>query len=220
MLELLTNLKIIGLEKIDGISFSVPLVFEAMFNPNSYTVNHKLNFDTKQAPGQGGGDPEFKNKESESFSLEFMIDGTGASKPAIPVVAQIALFNKVTTKMNGTTHRPNYLIVQWGTFIRECVLQSASTTYTLFDSMGIPLRAKVSATFLERAGSELNAVASMFSSPDLTHTIEINQGDLLPLLTYKTYRDQKYYLQVARINRVKNFRRLKPGSQLKFPPLS
>src|SRR5262245_54719221 len=147
MKELLTNLKIIGLEDPDGISFSVPRIFVAMFNPSTYTVNHKLNFDTKPAPGQEGNNPEFKNKESETFSLEFMVDGTGASKPAIPLISQIALFNQVTITMSGKTHRPNYLIVQWGSFIRECVLQSSSITYTLFDSFGLPLRAKINATF-------------------------------------------------------------------------
>jgi hypothetical protein len=218
MPELLTNLKITGMEKSDGSSPS--LVFEVMFNPNSYTVNHKLNFDTKQAPGNGGGEPEFKNKESETFTLEFMMDATGASRPAKPIIDQVSQFNKVTTNMNGKTHRPNYLVVQWGTFIRECVLQSANITYTLFSLEGIPLRAKVNATFIERADSELNARASMFSSPDLTHEIVVKEGDLLPLLTYKTYHDQKYYLQVARINKIKNFRKLIPGTRILFPPLS
>jgi len=219
MKELLTNLKIIGLEDPDGISFSVPRIFVAMFNPTTYTVNHKLNFDTKQAPGQEGSNPEFKNKESETFSLEFMVDGTGASKPAIPVIGQIALFNEVTITMSGKTHRPNYLIVQWGSFIRECVLQSSSITYTLFDSVGLPLRAKINATFIERADSKINSIASMFSSPDLTHIIQVKQGDLLPVLCYKTYRDQKYYLQVARVNKLKNFRKLIPGTEIILPPI-
>ena len=219
MPDLLTNLKIIGMEKADGLSFSVPLIFEAMFNPSSYTINHKLNFDTKKAPGNGGGDPEFKDKEAETFSIEFMIDGTGASKTAVPVIAQVGLFNKVTSQINGTSHRPNYLTLQWGNFMRECVLQSATITYTLFSQEGLPLRAKINATFLERIGSELNAALSMFSSPDLTHTRIVKQGDKLPFLTYQEYRDQKYYLQVARSNNLTNFRKLQPGTKLNFYPL-
>lgn len=148
-----------------------------------------------------------------------MIDGTGASKTKIPVLAQISLFNTVTMKVDGTSHRPNYLIVQWGSFIRECVLKSSSTTYTLFSSEGIPLRAKVNATFIERKDSEINAIASMFSSPDLTHEVTVKQGDILPLLVYKIYRDQKYYLQVAKFNKLKNFRKLEPNTKLYFPPL-
>ena len=219
MPEQLTNLQITGKIQAEDSSTST-IVFEAMFNPNTYTVNHKLNFDTKQAPGTAGGEPEFKNKEPETFTLEFMMDATGASKAPVPIRDQVSKFNKVTTSMNGKTHRPNYLLVQWGTFIRECVLQSANITYTLFNMAGVPLRAKVSATFIERADSELNARESMLSSPDLTHEIIVKEGDLLPLLTYKTYRNQKYYLQVARINKLKNFRKLIAGTELIFPPLS
>lgn len=219
MPEQLSTLKITGKIQAEDSSTST-IEFKAMFNPNSYTVNHKLNFDPKQAPGSSGGEPEFKNKEPETFTLEFMMDATGASKSPIPIKDQVSKFNKVTTSMNGKTHRPNYLVVQWGTFIRECVLQSASITYTLFDMQGVPLRAKVNATFIERADSELNARESMLSSPDLTHEVIVKDGDLLPLITYKTYRNQKYYLQVARVNKLKNFRKLIPGTELFFPPLS
>ena len=46
MPELLTNLKIIGTEKpADSLTLQVPSVFEVMFNPNSYTINNKINFD-------------------------------------------------------------------------------------------------------------------------------------------------------------------------------
>jgi contractile injection system tube protein len=220
MPDLLTNLKIIGMQKPGGIPIGIPVIFEAMFNPNSYTVNHTMNYDAKPAPGNAGTDPGFKEAEPETFTIEFMIDGTGVSKPQIPVPVQVALFNTVTRKVDGETHRPNYLIVQWGTFIRDCVLKSSAITYTLFSAEGIPMRAKVSATFIERKDSELNAIASMFSSPDLTHIVEVKQGDILPLIVYKTYRNQKYYLQVARFNKLKNFRKLEAGSKLNLPPLA
>lgn len=216
MPDILTNLKIIGRSKPEDV---IGLIFEVMFNPSSYAVNHSLHFDVKPAPGNAGTDPAFKEVEPETFTIEFMIDGTGASKTNIPVLAQIALFNKVTMKIDSDTHRPNYLFVQWGTFIRDCVLKSSSTTYTLFSSEGIPLRAKVNATFIERKDSALNAIASMFSSPDLTHEVIVKQGDLLPLIVYKTYRDQKYYMQVAKHNKLKNFRKLQPNKKIYLPPL-
>lgn len=222
MPELLTNLKIIGTEKpADSLSLSVPMVFEVMFNPSSYTINNKINFDTQQAEGSDGSDPKFKNIAPEAFSIEFMLDGTGVSKINEPVLTQVAKFKKVTLSVNGSSHRPNYLIVQWGTFIRDCVMESANITYTLFSSEGIPLRAKIVASFIDRKESKLNSMASMLSSPDLTHIVEVQKDKWLPLITYKVYRDQKYYLQVARVNKLKNFRKkLEPGTKLFFPPLS
>jgi nucleoid-associated protein YgaU len=60
----------------------------------------------------------------------------------------------------------------------------------------------------------------MFSSPDLTHRVTVAQGDILPLMTYEVYDDQNYYLQVAKVNKLKNFRKLKAGTTLVFPPIA
>ena len=221
---LLTNLKILGLQDPEGLPFAIPLLFECMFNPDTYTVEHTTMFNTQQPVNGTGGDPNYTGSRPSTFSLEFILDGTGVSSdldiPAIPVPVQVLLFNAVTLDISGDIHRPNYLIVQWGTFIRDCVLSNSRITYTLFDSNGIPLRAKVNATFIERTNSKLNQIASMFSSPDLTHSKTVSDGDILPLMVYKEYKTSDYYLQVAAANRLKNFRKLEPGTTINFPPIS
>jgi hypothetical protein len=221
---LLTNLKILGLQDPAGLSFSIPLLFECMFNPDTYTVEHTVSFNTQQPVNGTGGDPTFNNSQPSRFSIEFTLDGTGVSSdldiPAIPVPVQVLLFNAVTLDISGDIHRPNYLIVQWGTFIRDCVLANSRITYTLFDSNGIPLRAKVNATFIERTDSKLNQIANMFSSPDLTHSRLVLEGDTLPLIVYKVYKTPGYYLQVAKANRLKNFRKLESGTTINLPPIS
>ena len=96
---------------------------------------------------------------------------------------------------------------------------SSHITYTLFDTFGIPLRAKVNATFIERADGKLNQIASMFSSPDLTHLKLVQEGDILPLMVYNEYGNQDYYLQVARVNKLKDFRKLQSGTTINLPPI-
>jgi hypothetical protein len=44
-------------------------------------------------------------------------------------------------------------------------------------------------------------------------------GDTLPLLCFQIYQESKYYVEVARINRLDDFRNLEPGRQILFPPL-
>lgn len=220
---LLTNLKILGLKDVDGLPFDVPLLFECMFNPDTYKTDHRVGY-TIQQPSGGLPTLGFNKTPPMSFSIEFVIDATGVSSdleiPAVPIPVQVLLFNTVTIDTKGDTHRPNHLIVQWGTFIRQCVLQSSTITYTLFDSNGIPLRAKINATFLEEQGSVINQLASMFSSPDLTHTRLVEEGDILPFIVYREYRRQDYYLQVARSNKLKNFRKLVAGTTINLPPIS
>jgi len=222
---LLTNLKILGFSKPPEEGLSFPLLFECMFNPDTYTVEHRVEYSTLQAIGSTGTDAKPLMIPPTKFSIEFTIDATGVSSDLeipvpIPIPVQVLLFNAVTRDVTGNSHRSNYLIVQWGTFIRDCVLESSRITYTLFDSFGIPLRAKVNASFIERQSSALNQIANMFSSPDLTHQKLVVEGDILPLMIYEEYKNQDYYLQVARSNKLKNFRKLETGTTINLPPIS
>ena len=47
----------------------------------------------------------------------------------------------------------------------------------------------------------------------------VKAGDTLPLMCYRIYGDPKYYLDVAEVNHLGNFRVLIPGSALVFPPI-
>src|SRR5699024_10761068 len=102
----------------------------------------------------------------------------------------------------------------------KCVLKSASVKYTLFSSDGRPIRAKISATFEGFIEDELRVAKDSDTSPDLTHRRTVQEGDRLPLMCYQIYGDSKYYLQVAAVNDLTNFRNLEPGVQIYFPPLT
>jgi len=47
----------------------------------------------------------------------------------------------------------------------------------------------------------------------------VKEGDNLPLMTYRIYGDPKYYLEVAKANGIANFRKLKAGQMIVFPPI-
>jgi len=217
------NLKIIPTNK-DGVPFAAaPFIpFVAMFNPESFSVKDEIEWSPQCPPSGDGGDPKYIRVKPRVFTIEFTLDGTGVNTNGvkIPVTAQVALFRLVTTNVRGAIHRPPYLMVQYGTFVNTCIINSSTVTYTMFDMFGLPIRAKISATFTERTVGALNDILGMLSSPDLTHEVIVRQYDLLPLLTYQVYNNQNYYLQVARVNRLKNFRKLKAGDKLIFPRIS
>lgn len=221
--KLAFNLKIIPTNK-NGVPFAAaPFIpFVAMFNPESFSVKDEIEWTPQCALNKSGSDPKYIRMKPRQFTIEFTLDGTGVNTNGvkIPVTAQVALFRLVTTNVRGNIHRPPYLMVQYGTFVNTCVINSSTVTYTMFDMFGLPIRAKISATFTERTVGALNDILGMFSSPDLTHEKIIKQYDLLPLLTYEVYNNQNYYLQVARVNRLKNFRKLKAGDKLVFPPIA
>jgi len=94
-----------------------------------------------------------------------------------------------------------------------------SVDYTLFKPSGEPLRAKVTVAFKEFMSQEEESLRADRKSADLTHVVEVRAGDTLPLLCERIYKDSGYYTQVARLNNINNFRDIKPGTRLFFPPL-
>lgn len=213
------NLKIIPVNE-SGLPNGVPFI--AMFNPDQIAIDETLVWAESTTPGTEGSDPDYIKTHGRSFSIDIMLDGTGVNTNGakIPVTAQVLLFRLATTKINGIEHQPNFLLLQYGLLIINCVLRSSTITYTAFDMFGLPIRAKIHAVFAERVAHGLSNLLSMLSSPDLTHNVTVKPYDLLPYLTNNIYKDQKYYLQVAKVNKLKNFRKLEAGTELSFPPIS
>jgi nucleoid-associated protein YgaU len=91
--------------------------------------------------------------------------------------------------------------------------------YTVFDREGKPLRADLTVDLISDQDPAERQKAEGKKSPDVTHVRIVRAGDTLPLLTKKIYGSSKSYLDVARFNDLDDFRRLRPGQALYFPPL-
>ncbi len=194
-------------------------VFTAYVNPNEITLSYEMEYDSAQGAGTTNSRMNFKKMKPGDMSLTFFLDGTGANGYPIEVQKKIEEFQTVTG-YNGNIHRPNYLKLNWGKLqIKRCVLKSASIAYKLFKPNGIPLRAVITANFTDNSDDKTRQAISQDQSPDLTHVRLIKAGDTLPALCLQVYDDPSYYLDVARANRIDNFRKLNPGDKIFFPPL-
>jgi LysM repeat protein len=206
-----------------------------MFNPESFSNKFEADYEDQQGRGSSGSPQVFNGIKPRELSLEFTIDGTNAVSPIevsseysgtlapgakIDVETKVQEFRRVCIDYNGSIHRPYYLYILWGTFYMYGVMKSADVKYSLFDREGNPLRAKVTATFSENVSDVARERMERNSSPDLTHIRIVEAGDTLPLMANRIYNDPSYYLQVAKVNNLKNFRKLIPGQKLIFPPLS
>ncbi|MEO8602749.1 MAG: hypothetical protein ABI629_09245 [bacterium] len=193
--------------------------FEADVNPAEMTVGYEVEYDSAQASGTTNSRMTFKKIKPGDLSLSFFIDGTGANGRPVQVHERVAQFQSVTG-YNGEIHRPNYLEIGWGTLpVRRCVLKSASIAYKLFAPDGVPLRAIVAATFTDNVDDETRVAEAQDKSADLTHVRVVRAGDTLPGICHRVYGDPLRYLDVARANRLDNFRALEAGTRLIFPPL-
>lgn len=199
--------------------------FTAPINPESFTKNFKIEHDVRRGHGNQGTEVTFKSTAPEELRLEFVLDGTGTMQGYVEeykklnVHDQLDKFLKCAYDMDGDIHRPRFLIIFWGSEIDfKCVLSNLDINYTLFNPDGTPLRAKLTATFLNFVAKEERLARERQNSPDLTHYRKVQQGDRLDLMTYNIYNDPKYLLQVGKANALSTIRNIKAGKELYFPP--
>jgi len=215
------ELKKMTIKAYKDIEYNKPAAdpFEVMFNPANYNERYEVEYEEGQGQGTTGSTQKFKRIKPQEYSFDFVFDGTGVSGEKKNVSDEVERFMAVTGKINSEIHRPLFLQILWGTLMTHCVLKSADITYDLFKSDGTPLRAKIKAAFAVNIGDTLRTAEEGLNSPDLTHYRIVQEGDTLPLMSYRIYGDSGHYLDVARINGLTNFRHLAVGSTLFFPPL-
>jgi Contractile injection system tube protein len=215
--------------------------YTVQVNPSSYTFVRQLNYSYQSGQGASTGEAVYTDSSPVSLDFEFLFDGTGvvpkpselgdiplvgaiasALSPSEPFVVEdeIAKFDALVYDYDGEIHRPRQLLLVWGSLVFSCVLTSLNYRFTLFKQDGTPLRAVAACTFSESISESERVRRENASSPDLTHLRDVQDGDTLPALAYQVYGNPKLYLEVARVNTLVDFRRLRAGKRLSFPPVN
>ncbi|WP_114750565.1 CIS tube protein [Pleomorphovibrio marinus] len=219
------------LEKLRLVAYSDPQFnnkvgdgeFLSLINPEKYTFQYKIDQNEDQAAGTSAAPTRFNKKKPEELSLDFVFDKTGvvpdSGRSEDGVIDDLDRFKKVILDYNGEQHKPNYVMIAWGSLLFKGTLSEMSVEFKLFQSDGTPLRAVAKAKFKGFVEDELRAAKENNSSPDLTHYRVVRAGETLPLMSYHIYGDSKYYIEVARANGIVNFRDIIPGQEIYFPPL-
>jgi hypothetical protein len=222
--------------RVEGVlaDLLVAQTYQAMFNPESYSFNYTNEFQKQRGIHTAGRTAHYALSKSSELSFKFLIDdssataGLTAGAPSLSVGGyalrktihdRVEEFLDLTGRINGELHEPHYLRLEWGDLIFDCRLKSVDVSYTLFNRSGRAIRAELDATFVEDLDPQKAAIVTDKQSPDLTHERQVMDGDTLPLMTYRIYRDASQYIRVAQANKVDNFRRLKPKTNLRFPPI-
>ncbi len=203
------------------------LSFTAYYNPALVTTTYAIGYDEKAAVGASKYEMKYKSYSPVAYSFDLILDGTGASIPygtieteSLDVDKKINVFLQVVNKYDGGAHRPRYLKLTWGeTLVANVVLTGLTITKELFRPDGSTLRAKLQCTFKEFSEREKTKAEERSASPNMTHIRLVQQGDRLPMMCEEIYGDAKLYLQVAKHNKLLNYRNLIPGQKIYFPPL-
>lgn len=198
--------------------------FNTLLNPEKYRVRYQVEQNQSQAQGTSSAAPRFNRTLPEDLDLDFIFDRSGVIKgyedeSGDGIIEDVDKFKKVVLDYNGDEHKPNYLIITWGALLFKGSLTGMDITFKQFKPDGTPIRANANARFKGFIEDNLRIAKENNNSPDLTHIRIVSEGDTLPLMTHKIYGNSKYYIEVARVNKLVNFRKLTPGQKIFFPPL-
>lgn len=198
--------------------------FTTLLNPEKYTFKYKVEYTEAQGQGTSATQPKFVRTPPEEIELEFLFDRTGViqgqtNESGDGIIEDLEKFKKIVFDYSGDEHKPNYVMIGWGTLLFKGTLLEMSIEFKLFGADGTPLRAVAKTKFKGSVEEDLRVARENNNSPDLTHIRIVNEGDTLPLMTYRIYGNSKYYLEVAKVNNLTNFRKLSVGQKIKFPPI-
>jgi nucleoid-associated protein YgaU len=184
------------------------------YNPERYSIERSA---TWEEQGKGA-ELQFGGTGRKSITLELFFD-TYAEQQDV----REAYVNKLLTLMQPTVStsagkkRPPVLMLSWGLFTFQGVLEKLAQTYTLFTLEGLPVRAVVNATFKQFTTPTEEARGNPPGDPSKIH--RVTQGETLALIAAKEYGNPSLWRVIANENRLTNPRALVPGDSLRIPPL-
>ncbi len=197
--------------------------FTVLFNPTEYTLEDASHWADQDKMGQKpelhytGGD-----RKKLTMDLFFdMYESRSDVRQHTTKISGLLVFNR-------EKHRPPKVALSWGPtapggahaeFPFVCVLETLKQQFVLFLGNGTPVRAKLSATFIEFTLPEEELQKNEPHSPDLTKLYIVKVRDTLSAIASVFYENPAKWREIAIANDIANPRRLTPGQVLRIPKI-
>jgi nucleoid-associated protein YgaU len=194
----------------------VPIPIPVMFNPPEYQLQVTNQFAEVGIPGLGSSLLQFVRGSAKTLTMELFFDTTDEG---IDVRLYTGLVLGLTS-LNSETHAPPRLLFLWGSLIFPCVLESVTQTFDYFNSLGMPLRARLNVTLKGHDTLEDLLGSNQLLSADRTKQWIFKKGDTLQKIAAQEYGDANKWRPIARANNIDNPLTIPVGRALKIPTLS
>ncbi|CAG0986431.1 hypothetical protein METP2_02303 [Methanosarcinales archaeon] len=190
---------------------------EILYFPPEYSMERSNTFSEIAIPGLESPYLQFVKGNAGSITIEVFYDTYEKGTDVREITSQLTdLLN-----IDPTIHAPPPLQFIWGLDSKEpfnCVLERVTKKFTMFNSDGVPVRARLNIT-LKEFKMQLNSRERELQSPDKTKVYIAKQGDSLWAIAYREYGDADMWRPIAEKNNIYDPRSLKPGTELVIPPL-
>lgn len=186
------------------------------YNPERYSIERSAVWEEQGK----GAELQFGGTGRKSITLEFFFDtyaDADRSDVRSKYVNKLLALMQPTVSTSSGKKRPPVLLLSWGPFTFQGVLEKLAQNYTMFTMEGQPVRAVVNATFKQFTTPQEEARGNPPGDPSKVHRVK--EGETLSLIAAEEYGDPSLWRIIANENRMGNPRALKAGDALKIPPL-
>jgi nucleoid-associated protein YgaU len=194
-----------------------------MFNPFEYTVTKSNNFaEPQSANAQNAPPAEFSKAGAQTLKLNLLFDTYGTGKDVRTETDKLWKLMEVKDQPGQSKKSPPSVAFCWGTFYFVSYITQMSQKFTLFDRMGVPVRALVDVTFTQYVderdepprGTTADAVAG--DAPK-DRAWPVVGADRLDNVAADTYGDPSKWREIARHNNIVDPHNVQPGQFLVLP---
>jgi nucleoid-associated protein YgaU len=192
------------------------------FNPTEYTLEKGAQIAEITIPGIDSPILQFIRGQNERLTLDLFYDTTtmlGMGEVAMDVRLLTTPIYQLA-KLQPATHAPPRIRFFWGSLAFKAIVENVRQQFTLFNPLGLPLRATLSVTFREYKTLEDQLSGLNLMSADHTKRHVVKRGETLSSIAAREYDDPGKWRLIADTNaaQLADVRRLPPGLELEIPP--
>jgi hypothetical protein len=211
-------IEVLDREAVDLLKGLLPVI-PVQFNPTEYALNKSAQIADIAIPGIDSPIQQFIRGQTETLTLELFFDTTdlGRDQGAVPVDRLIQPIYELV-KIQPRTHAPPRVRVIWGLGLSfKAIVESVQRRFTLFNPLGVPLRATVAVTFREYKTLEEQLSGLNLQSTDHTKVVPSVAGDTLSRVAGRELGDPRQWRVIADENPGVDPLAPAPGSVLTVP---
>lgn len=191
------------------------------FNPEEYSVSESSHYSGGKKRGKQSNKLQFAGEDARTIRLTFFFDtyiqanmlGEKRTDDDIDVslrtneIARLAKSGKEDTK-------PAIVTFAWGNFEFKGVITRATTTYTMFDNKGIPIRAKMEVEMQE--DNSTKSAETTKKAPTVTTSADSQSANMWEL-SDKLLNDINQWKKLAKVNKVMDPLDVEIGTVFQIP---
>jgi hypothetical protein len=189
------------------------------YNPEEYSVNKDNNFAVQSVPGLGSPLVQFVNGNQRTLEVELFFDSYDT--PTFVKEDVRVQTNQVADlmKLDSDLHAPPVLVVGMASLQFRCVLSRVNQRFIAFLPSGVPVRARLTCTFIEYVDPAQEAAAANLQTADFSKVHVVAGTETLSEIAGRLYDDVGQWRPIAVANGIADPRTIRPGDALSIPAL-